>query len=86
MHEISFSEFPCLLREWLKRQDDVNSIVLLVLEIIVWDQTKLDRVKVLYDKCSWDIDFWLSQVKEWYIVEIVIEYRDYFNETERKFE
>jgi hypothetical protein len=45
MHEISFSEFPCLLHEWLKRQDDVNSIVLLV-EIIVWDQTKLDRVKV----------------------------------------
>jgi hypothetical protein len=84
MHEIFFKEFPCMLHEWLKRQIDVNSVVLLV-ETIVWDQNKLDILKVIYNKCTQAIEFWFTRVKEGHIIEFSIEYSDSFNEVARKF-
>jgi hypothetical protein len=42
----SFTEFPCMLHEWLKRQVELNLDAFLV-ELIVWDQAKLDNLKVL---------------------------------------
>jgi hypothetical protein len=84
MHEIFFVEFPCLLYEWLKRKTTTNS-TMWPLEPMVWDQAMLDRLKVLDNKWTRDIDFWFSQVKEGYIIEFVVEYIDSFSEAERKF-
>jgi hypothetical protein len=56
MHELFFMKFPCMLHEWLKRQAEVNSIVLPI-EPIVWDQAKLDSLKVLDNKWTQAIDF-----------------------------
>jgi hypothetical protein len=49
MHDIFFIEFPCLLYEWMKRKTATNSIVW-PLEPVVWDQSMLDRLKVLDNK------------------------------------
>jgi len=59
IHELFFEKFPCLLHEWLKKQTQVNSVVL-PLEIIVWDQSKLDILKELDNKWTWAIDLWFS--------------------------
>jgi hypothetical protein len=45
MHDIFF-EFPRLLFEWIKRKTSTNSTVW-PLERVVWDQDKLERLKVL---------------------------------------
>jgi hypothetical protein len=58
----------------------------LPLEPIVWDQAKLDILKVLDKRWTQDIDFWFSQVKGGYIVEFTIEYSDSFSDAERNFE
>jgi hypothetical protein len=54
-------------------------------EPIVWDQTKLDILKVIYITCTPAIDFWFARVKEGHIIEFSIEYSDSFNEVARKF-
>jgi len=56
MHEIFFVEFPCLLHEWLKRQDIIN-LTLWLLEPVVWDQAMLDSLKVLDNKWTQVICF-----------------------------
>jgi hypothetical protein len=73
MHELSLVEFPCSLHEWLKRKTTTNS-TMWPLELVVWDQAKLERLKVLDNKWTWAIEFWFSRVKEGYIVEFVVEY------------
>jgi hypothetical protein len=84
MHEIFFVEFPCLLHEWIKRKVATNSLVW-PLEPVVWDQAKLEELKVLDNKWTQAIDFWFSRVKEGYIIEFIMEYTDSFSEAERKF-
>jgi len=85
MRELFFIEFPCFLHEWLKRQVEVNSAALPV-EPIVWDQAKLDSLKVLDKKWTRAIDFWLDRMKEGHIINFFIEYNDSFNKAKRKFE
>jgi hypothetical protein len=70
MHEIFFVEFPCLLFEWIKRKTATNSPVW-PLEPVVWDQAKLEELKVLDNKWTRAIEFWFSRVKEGYIVEFI---------------
>jgi hypothetical protein len=55
------------------------------LEPVVWDQAKLEELKVLDNKWTWAIEFWFARVKEGYIVEFTMEYTDSFSEAERKF-
>jgi hypothetical protein len=55
------------------------------MEPIVWDQAKLDNLKVLDNKWTQAIYFWFTRVKEGYIIEFGIEYSDSFSEAERKF-
>jgi len=45
----------------------------------------LDRLRVLENKWTRDIDFWFSQVKEGYIIEFVVEYTNSFSEAKNKF-
>jgi hypothetical protein len=70
MHENFFVEFPCLLYEWLKRKTTTNTS-LMPLEPIVLDQVTIDRIRELDNKWTQDIEFYFSQVKEWYIIEFV---------------
>jgi hypothetical protein len=49
MHEIFFAKFSCLLYEWMKRKIATNS-TMSPLELVVWDQAMLDRLKVLDNK------------------------------------
>jgi hypothetical protein len=63
-----------------------STSVALPVEPIVWDQAKLDSLKVLDNKWTRAIDFWFTRVKEGYIIEFSIEYSDSFSEAERKFE
>jgi len=49
MHEIFFVEFPCLLHEWLKTKTASKSTVW-PLELVVWDQAKFERLKLLDNK------------------------------------
>jgi len=74
-----------MLHEWLKRQVEVSSTAL-PMEPIVWDQAKLDSLKMLDNKWTWAIDFWFARVKERYIIEFVVKYSDSFSEDEAKFE
>jgi hypothetical protein len=85
MHQLFFAKFPFLLHEWLKRQAYVNSVALPV-EPIVWDQTKIDSLKVLDNKWSHPIHFWFTRVKKSYIIKFAIEYSVFFNKVEIKFE
>jgi hypothetical protein len=50
---------------------------------LFWNQTTIDRLNELDNKCTLEINFWFSQVKEGYIYEFFVEYNDYFNEAER---
>jgi hypothetical protein len=59
LHEIFFVEFPCLLYEWLKRKKTVN-ISLRVEEPLVWDQTTVNRIKVVDNKWAQEIYFWFN--------------------------
>jgi hypothetical protein len=55
MHELFFSEFPCLLYEWMKRKVATSS-TLWPLEIVVWDQATLERLNNLKNKWTQAID------------------------------
>jgi hypothetical protein len=51
MNEFFFIEFPCLLYERLKRNTSTNT-ALRPLELVVWDQSTVDRLKELDNKCT----------------------------------
>jgi hypothetical protein len=59
MCEIFFAEFPCLLHEWIKMKDASNSSVW-PLDMVVWDQDKLEEFKGLDNKWTWAIEFYFS--------------------------
>jgi hypothetical protein len=56
MHDILFTEFPCLLVEWLKRKTATNSTVW-PFEPVVWDEDKLEELRALDNKWTRAIEF-----------------------------
>jgi hypothetical protein len=63
MHEMLFVEFPRLLYEGMKRKTTTNSSWW-PLELVLWDQATLDRLKALDNKWTQAIDFWFTRLKE----------------------
>jgi hypothetical protein len=59
----------------MKRKIATN-FALWPLELVVWDQATLDRLKELANKWTRAIDLRFSQVKEGYVIEFVVEYID----------
>jgi len=55
------------------------------LELTVWDQATIDRLKELDNKWSRSIHLWFAWVKEGDIIDFFVDYIDSFNEVERKF-